>query len=126
MTIYVTVHYSSYPKTARISFMLIIISDAAAKRIGEILLQQNRYALRVSVIGGKCAGFAYQYDMVDEKNEDDTIFEKDDARILVDAVSLPLIDGSEIDFIDDIMGQYFKINNPNSVSSCGCGMSFSL
>lgn len=105
----------------------ISVSDSAAKRIVKILQKQSdKSALRISVEGGGCSGFSYKFDLVDETNDDDLIIEKDGAKVLIDSISVPYIDGSIIDFIDDLMGQSFQINNPNVTSSCGCGVSFAI
>lgn len=105
----------------------ISVSDSAAKRIVKILQKQSdKSALRISVEGGGCSGFSYKFDLVDETNDDDLIIEKDGAKVLIDSISVPYIDGSVIDFIDDLMGQSFQINNPNVTSSCGCGVSFAI
>lgn len=105
----------------------ISVSDAAAKRIVKILQKQtDKSALRISVEGGGCSGFSYKFDLVNDSNDDDLIIEKDGAKVLIDSISVPYIDGSVIDFIDDLMGQSFQINNPNVTSSCGCGVSFAI
>ncbi|WP_409362092.1 HesB/IscA family protein [Bartonella heixiaziensis] len=107
--------------------MSVNISDAAAKRIVQIVLKNpDKIGLRISVEGGGCSGFSYKYDLVSESREDDLILKKDGAIVLIDSVSLPFMEGAEIDFIDDLMGQSFQIRNPNAVSSCGCGVSFSI
>ncbi|UXN04664.1 MULTISPECIES: iron-sulfur cluster insertion protein ErpA [unclassified Bartonella] len=107
--------------------MSVAVSDSAAKRINIILAKEpDKKALRISVEGGGCSGFSYKYELVDAQNEDDFVIEKNGAQILIDSISLPFIEGSEIDFVDDLMGQSFQINNPNAVSSCGCGTSFSI
>ncbi|UXM93932.1 iron-sulfur cluster insertion protein ErpA [Bartonella sp. HY329] len=107
--------------------MSVAVSDSAAKRINLILAKEpDKTALRISVEGGGCSGFSYKYELVDAQNEDDFVIEKNGAQILIDSISLPFIEGSEIDFVDDLMGQAFQINNPNAVSSCGCGTSFSI
>ena len=96
----------------------VTISDAAARRIAAILSSDpGKQALRVSVEGGGCSGFSYKFDLVVEKG---------DARVLVDQLSLVYMEGSEIDFIDNLLGQSFQINNPNAVANCGCGTSFSI
>jgi len=105
----------------------ISVSDAAAKRIVKILQKQaDKSALRISVEGGGCSGFSYKFDLVSDTNDDDLIIEKDGAKVLIDSISVPYIDGSVIDFIDDLMGQSFQINNPHVTSSCGCGVSFAI
>jgi iron-sulfur cluster assembly accessory protein len=103
------------------------LSDAAAKRIAAILAEDSgKSALRVSVEGGGCSGFSYKFDLVDTQEEDDLVLEKGNARVLVDQVSLVYMEGSEIDFVDNLLGQSFQIRNPNAVASCGCGTSFSI
>jgi iron-sulfur cluster assembly accessory protein len=80
----------------------------------------------VSVEGGGCSGFSYKFDLDDQPADDDIVLERDDARVLIDQVSLIYMAGSEIDFVDNLMGQAFQIKNPNAVASCGCGTSFSV
>lgn len=105
----------------------ITISDAAAKRIAKILgADPEKRAMRVSVEGGGCSGFSYKFDLVDAPGDDDIVLEKGEAKVLIDQLSLVYMDGSEIDFIDNLMGQSFQIRNPNAVASCGCGTSFSI
>jgi iron-sulfur cluster assembly accessory protein len=82
--------------------------------------------LRVSVEGGGCSGFQYRFDLVGEAAQDDVVIERKAAKVLIDPVSLEYLSGSEIDFVDDIIGASFKIQNPNATSSCGCGTSFAL
>ena len=105
----------------------VTISDAAARRIASILgAAPEKKALRVSVEGGGCSGFSYKFDLVEDQQDDDLVLEKDKARVLIDQLSLVYMDGSEIDFVDNLLGQSFQINNPNAVASCGCGTSFSI
>ncbi|HEV7317508.1 MAG TPA: iron-sulfur cluster insertion protein ErpA [Ensifer sp.] len=105
----------------------VTLSDAAAKRIATILRSDgHNNAMRVSVEGGGCSGFSYKFDLVDSTNEDDLVLQKDDAKVLIDSLSLVYMGGSEIDFIDNLLGQSFQIKNPNAVASCGCGTSFSI
>ncbi|RCL00406.1 MAG: iron-sulfur cluster assembly protein [Candidatus Tokpelaia sp. JSC085] len=107
--------------------MTLTVSDSAAKRISAILASKpGQYALRISVKGGGCSGFFYQYSLVGTQNDDDFVLEKDGARILIDSVSFPFMDGAEVNFVDNLVGQAFKVSNPNAVSSCGCGDSFSM
>ena len=82
--------------------------------------------LRVSVEGGGCSGFQYKFDVEREKASDDIVIAQGSATVLIDPVSVGFLAGSEIDFVDDLIGASFKINNPNAKSSCGCGTSFSL
>lgn len=105
----------------------VTLSDAAAKRIATILRSDgHKNAMRVSVEGGGCSGFSYKFDLVDDANDDDLVLEKDNAKVLIDSLSLVYMGGSEIDFIDNLLGQSFQIKNPNAVASCGCGTSFSI
>ncbi|AFR26450.1 HesB/IscA family protein [Bartonella quintana] len=107
--------------------MNVNISDVAAKRIAQILLSEtDKIGLRISVEGGGCSGFSYKYNLVSETSEDDLVLKKDGAVVFIDSLSLPFMEGAEIDFVDDLMGQSFQIHNPNAVSSCGCGVSFSI
>ena len=103
------------------------VTDAAFARVGKILsAEPDKNALRVSVEGGGCSGFSYKFDLVSNRNEDDIVLEKDGVTVLIDSLSLLYMGGSVIDFVDDLMGQSFKIENPNAVASCGCGTSFSI
>ena len=105
----------------------ISVTDSAAKRIAKILSSEpDKSALRVSVEGGGCTGFSYKYELVSDQEDDDLVIEKSGAKVLIDMISLPYLDGSVIDFIDDLMGQSFQIQNPNATSSCGCGTSFAI
>lgn len=105
----------------------ITLTDAAARRIASILAKDSaKTALRVSVEGGGCSGFSYKFDLVDSGLEDDLVLEKDNARVLIDSLSLVYMEGSEIDFVDSLMGQSFQVRNPNAVASCGCGTSFAI
>jgi iron-sulfur cluster assembly accessory protein len=78
------------------------------------------------VNGGGCSGFQYAFDVVQERQEDDLVVERDGAAVLIDPVSVEYLKGSKIDFVDDLIGQSFKIENPNATASCGCGTSFAL
>jgi iron-sulfur cluster assembly accessory protein len=103
------------------------VSEAALRRIAALLAAEpDKIALRVAVEGGGCSGFSYIIDLTDTKNDDDTLIERDGARVLIDELSLVYMGGSVIDFVDDLMGQSFQIKNPNAVASCGCGTSFSI
>ncbi|WP_152045682.1 iron-sulfur cluster insertion protein ErpA [Aureimonas psammosilenae] len=106
----------------------ITVSDSAARRIAAIVAKSrdDGDALRVSVEGGGCSGFSYKYDLTSAREADDFVIEKDGATVLVDPMSLTFLEGSVIDFVDDLMGQSFQIRNPNAVASCGCGTSFSI
>ena len=105
----------------------VTISDSAVRRIGEILKSEVEGAmLRVSVEGGGCSGFQYKFDIERAKAEDDLVLARDGAVVLIDPVSVNYMAGSQIDFVDDLIGQSFKINNPQATASCGCGTSFSI
>jgi iron-sulfur cluster insertion protein len=103
------------------------LTERAAKRILAILASEAEGSvLRVGVDGGGCSGFQYTYAVEGAPGQDDLIIERDGARLVVDPVSLGYLAGSRIDFVDDLMGQSFRVENPNAASSCGCGSSFSL
>jgi iron-sulfur cluster insertion protein len=105
----------------------ITISPRAAKRILALLESEPAPALfRVSVEGGGCSGFQYRFDLVTEQAPDDLLIERDGARVVVDPVSLGFMRGSELDFVEELIGAQFKLNNPNVTASCGCGTSFSV
>jgi iron-sulfur cluster assembly accessory protein len=105
----------------------VTVTEQAARKIGEILGREAPGAkLRVSVEGGGCSGFQYKFDVERDKAEDDLVIARNDATVLIDPVSVGFLAGSEIDYVDDLIGASFKINNPNAKSSCGCGTSFSL
>jgi iron-sulfur cluster assembly accessory protein len=106
---------------------MFTVTPRAAKRIHEIAAKQGAAAaLRIAVNGGGCSGFQYDFALDDKREADDQSFELDGATVLVDPTSLNFISGSTLDFIDDLMGQSFRIQNPQAKSSCGCGTSFSL
>ena len=104
----------------------VTLSDRAARRIAEILKAEPDAALRISVSGGGCSGFQYGFDFDRARQPDDLVIEKDGATVLIDSMSLQFLTGSEIDFVDNLMGQSFQIKNPNATASCGCGTSFSI
>ena len=105
----------------------VTLSPAAARRLHEIASAEGRAVmLRVAVDGGGCSGFQYRFELVEAAEPEDTRVERDGAAALVDDVSLPFLAGSEIDFVDELVGAQFKVKNPNAASSCGCGVSFSI
>jgi iron-sulfur cluster assembly accessory protein len=112
----------------RIAEKSVTLTERAAKRIATILAKEKAgTVLRISVAGGGCSGFQYRYDLVPDAPEtDDLVIEKAGAIVLIDSLSLEFMGGSEIDFVSDLIGQAFKIDNPNAVASCGCGASFSV
>ncbi|MFY9760419.1 MAG: iron-sulfur cluster insertion protein ErpA [Xanthobacteraceae bacterium] len=105
----------------------VVVTERAARKIGEILGREPAGTmLRVSVEGGGCSGFQYKFDTEKSRAEDDMVIEKGSATVLIDPVSLNYMAGSEIDFVDDLIGSSFKVNNPKATASCGCGTSFAL
>jgi iron-sulfur cluster assembly accessory protein len=105
----------------------VTISDRAARRISKILSgEPGGTVLRISVSGGGCSGFQYDFDLDRTRALDDIVVERDGAVVVIDPISLPYMGGSEIDFVDDLIGQSFQVHNPNATASCGCGTSFSI
>ncbi|HEX5320218.1 MAG TPA: iron-sulfur cluster insertion protein ErpA [Stellaceae bacterium] len=106
----------------------IVVSESAAKRIAALKIQEDAAEafLRIAVSGGGCSGFQYGISFDDRKNDDDFVFERDGIAVIVDDTSLDLLNGAELDFVEDLMGASFQIRNPNAASSCGCGNSFSI
>ena len=105
----------------------VFFTETGARKVREFLATQEAdlsvAGLRVGVRGGGCSGFQYQL-AFDDEHDGDAIFEDQGLRILVDAQSLPYVDGSEIDYVDSLQGAGFQVNNPNVVAACGCGSSF--
>jgi len=111
----------------RVEIMTVTVSARAARRIGEILKGEAEGAmLRVSVEGGGCSGFQYKFDIERSKADDDVVIAQDGATVLIDPVSLNFMAGAEIDFVDDLIGASFRVNNPQATASCGCGTSFTV
>jgi len=105
----------------------VSISPSAARRVAAILAKEPPGTmLRVAVNGGGCQGFSYDYTFEANRADDDLLVERDGARVLIDPVSIEYLQGSEIDWVDALIGASFQIRNPNAKSSCGCGTSFSL
>lgn len=105
----------------------VTLSPTAATRIRAISAAEGHpVMLRVAVDGGGCSGFQYRFDLVSDAEEGDLKIERDGAAALVDDISLALLKGSEIDFVDELAGAEFRVRNPNARSSCGCGVSFSI
>ena len=103
------------------------IGANAAKRIRKVVADEPPgSALRITVSGGGCSGFQYAFSFDAARQEDDSVFERDGAAVVIDEASLDLIRGSEIEFLEDLAGAFFQVRNPQAASSCGCGMSFSL
>jgi iron-sulfur cluster assembly accessory protein len=105
----------------------ITVTERAARRIGDILRREPAGTmLRVSVEGGGCSGFQYKFDMDRSRGADDIVITREGAIVLIDQLSLGYLAGSEIDFVDDLIGASFRVNNPQATASCGCGTSFSI
>ena len=105
----------------------ITLTEAAASRIRDILAKEpGKNALRIAVNGGGCSGFQYDFQLAEAAADDDLVIERAGVKALVDPVSQEFLNGAEIDFVDDLMGQSFQIKNPNATASCGCGVSFSV
>ena len=105
----------------------VSLSASAAARVRKVLSSEAQGAiLRIAVDGGGCSGFQYSFKVVSGSEPDDLILRRDGASVVIDPMSLEYMRGSEIDFVDDLIGQSFKIHNPNATASCGCGTSFAL
>ena len=105
----------------------ITLTDSAARRVAWIAERQSKPAiLRLAVDGGGCAGFTYKFELADAADAEDTVAETDGVQLVVDPVSLELVRGSAVDFVEDLGGAAFKVTNPNAQSGCGCGSSFSV
>jgi iron-sulfur cluster insertion protein len=104
----------------------VSISASAAKRLNAILKGEEGAALRISIKGGGCSGFSYAFDVDKTRADDDFVATRDGATVIIDSISLEMMKGAELDFVDDLMGQSFRVKNPNAVASCGCGVSFSV
>jgi iron-sulfur cluster insertion protein len=105
----------------------VILTENAARRVAWIAERQSKPAiLRLAVDGGGCAGFTYKFELADAADADDTVAETDGVKLIVDPVSLDLVRGSAVDFVEDLGGAAFKVTNPNAQSGCGCGSSFSV
>ena len=105
----------------------LTITERAAERIGKILQSEGQGAmLRISVEGGGCSGFQYKFHVEHAKADDDMVIHHDAATVVVDPSSAPFLAGSQVDFVDDLIGASFRVSNPNATASCGCGTSFSV
>lgn len=103
------------------------LTESAARRVAAIASRQNKPALlRLSVDGGGCSGFQYKFALADNPEADDAIAERDGVRLVVDPVSLDLVGGAEVDYVESLGGAAFRVTNPNAASGCGCGASFSI
>jgi iron-sulfur cluster assembly accessory protein len=105
----------------------VTVTERAAARIARIMASEPPGSmLRISVEGGGCSGFQYRFDFTTARNDDDLVIEKGGATVLVDEISLPYMAGTQLDWVEDLIGSAFKLQNPNAVANCGCGTSFSV
>lgn len=106
----------------------VAVTDSAARRIALLMSREANpdVFLRVAVLGGGCSGFQYTFNFDDARTDDDLVIAKDGAVVVIDSTSMDLLRGSQIDFVEDMVGSAFAIKNPNATSSCGCGNSFSV
>ena len=106
----------------------VTVTDSAAKRIATLMSRETNPALflRVAVLGGGCSGFQYSFNFDDTRADDDLVIAKDGAVVVIDSTSLDLLRGAEVDYVEDLVGSYFAVRNPNASSTCGCGSSFAL
>lgn len=117
----------SGPYLTSVSQAEIILTESAAKRVAAIATRQSKPAiLRLAVDGGGCAGFTYTFELADAAAAGDAVAETDGVKLVVDPVSLDLVRGSAVDFVEDLGGASFRVTNPNAASGCGCGSSFSV
>ena len=104
----------------------IEITEDAQNYIDGLIKKDKFDYFRITVLGGGCAGFQYKFDFENKKNDEDVLFKTNKISVLVDKISLDLINGSKIDYVNELIGSSFKVTNPKASSSCGCGTSFSL
>ena len=107
---------------------LISLSENAAKLIAFLKKQEGdeSLALRIAVNGGGCSGFTYQFSFDAERQEDDLVVRRDEAELVIDPMSVAYLAGSEVDYVEDMVGAFFNIKNPNATAACGCGHSFAI
>ena len=102
------------------------VSKSALKRIVEVSKKNKKKFFRISIDGGGCQGFSYKFDFDDKISENDKVLDYNEVKILIDSTSLEFINDAKLDFVEDMIGSYFKISNPKATSTCGCGISFSV
>ena len=102
------------------------VSKSALKRIVEVSKKNKKKFFRISIDGGGCQGFSYKFDFDDKISENDKVLDYNEVKILIDSTSLGFINDAKLDFVEDMIGSYFKISNPKATSTCGCGISFSV
>ena len=104
-----------------------VVTPNAAKRIAFLAATEPKpVMMRIAVLGGGCSGFQYNFSFEEQKNDDDLLIERDGAAVVVDSTSLEFLTGSELDYVEEMVGSSFQVKNPNATSSCGCGNSFSV
>ena len=115
------------PHVVGMSDTTFSVTQNAAKRIAFLASKEAKpVMMRVAVLGGGCSGFQYNFSFEDQRNDDDLVIERSGAAVLVDSTSLELLKGSELDYVEEMVGSSFQVKNPNATSSCGCGNSFSV
>ena len=102
------------------------VSKSALKRIIEVSKKNKKKFFRISIDGGGCQGFSYKFDFDDKISENDKVLDYNEVKILIDSTSLGFINDAKLDFVEDMIGSYFKVSNPKATSTCGCGISFSV
>ena len=102
------------------------VSKSAIKRIVEVSSKNKKKFFRISIDGGGCQGFSYKFDFDDKISENDKVLDYNEVKILIDSTSLEFINDAKLDFVEDMIGSYFKVSNPKATSTCGCGVSFSV
>jgi iron-sulfur cluster insertion protein len=103
------------------------VTESAATRIAFLASKEAKpVMMRVAVLGGGCSGFQYNFSFEEQRNDDDLVIERNGASVLVDSTSLEFLKGSQLDYVQEMVGSAFQVNNPNATSSCGCGNSFSV
>ncbi len=106
----------------------IDVTDNAARRISELMATGDNQAMmmRIAVSGGGCSGFQYGFSLDDRQNDDDLVFEHNGIKVVIDEVSMDFVKGSQLDYVEDLIGSFFSLKNPNAASTCGCGTSFAV
>ena len=102
------------------------VSKSALKRIVEVSKKNKKKFFRISIDGGGCQGFSYNFDFDDKISENDKVLDYNEVKILIDSTSLGFINDAKLEFVEDMIGSYFKVSNPKATSTCGCGISFSV
>ncbi len=102
------------------------VSKSALKRIVEVSKKNKKKFFRISIDGGGCQGFSYKFDFDDKISENDKVLDYNEVKILIDSTSLGFVNDAKLDFVEDMIGSYFKVSNPKATSTCGCGISFSV